>query len=427
MAVLRNAKSSMVQLLVEDLKALTAFTIPDKVGSPARPNLAGTVSVTNGNNTVNGSGTAFTTDFAVGDFIVIGSDTVQYRIASIVNGTQLTLATNYAGATASGLTYKKSNFGNYFSGGLFDAADNVADGRYQAIALGDNSTAENANHTGLGNELIDGGLQRQAGSSVKTYLTNDEANGGWKANWECTFTATLDKVVREMVVGSSSIANRGLHILRQVLASNLNVKIGDKLNVVLTVKVTGSNTVATPPANQNVVTFEALREICRLLMSPITTRRAEDDAAGTDWRTAYTIGSAVGRVPKQFDSICVGSDDGATLVVARANTKLGTEHTANGFTRRTGANVRGTLRQEPLDEPYTFDADSFEVFEGDTVQWATLFTSTGTVTIYEGGVSNGTDSTNANTGVQLNRVTYVDPLLYDSTFKHEPIYRLQAV
>jgi hypothetical protein len=64
--------------------------------------ITGTAAVTNGSATLTGTGTAFTTELKSGNTVVIAN--VEYRVVSITSNTVATLHTNYAGATASGLT-----------------------------------------------------------------------------------------------------------------------------------------------------------------------------------------------------------------------------------------------------------------------------------------------------------------------------------
>lgn len=66
----------------------------------------GTVSVTNGSQTVTGSGTLFqTAALSAGDLFTVIDSNVPYIIGSVDSETQVTLSANYAGATASGLSY----------------------------------------------------------------------------------------------------------------------------------------------------------------------------------------------------------------------------------------------------------------------------------------------------------------------------------
>lgn len=63
--------------------------------------MTGTLSVTDGSDTVTGSGTAFTTEFVAGDSIKI--ETTTYTIASIESGGSMTLTTPFSGTTATGV------------------------------------------------------------------------------------------------------------------------------------------------------------------------------------------------------------------------------------------------------------------------------------------------------------------------------------
>ena len=59
--------------------------------------ISGTVSVTQGNGTVTGTGTAFSTQLIVGDYIIIRGQS--YRVLSIASDTQLYISPEYRGAT----------------------------------------------------------------------------------------------------------------------------------------------------------------------------------------------------------------------------------------------------------------------------------------------------------------------------------------
>jgi hypothetical protein len=65
---------------------------------------AGTIALTNNSATVTGTGTAFTTDLKVGDFIVVivGGVTYTLGVKTITSATALTLITAYGGPTATG-------------------------------------------------------------------------------------------------------------------------------------------------------------------------------------------------------------------------------------------------------------------------------------------------------------------------------------
>ena len=74
--------------------------------------LTGTIAVTNDNITVIGSGTAFTTELAVGQLLNI--EGVYYTVAYIVDDTELELTEVYVGATDSGLTIPAELVETYF-------------------------------------------------------------------------------------------------------------------------------------------------------------------------------------------------------------------------------------------------------------------------------------------------------------------------
>ena len=73
--------------------------------------VTGTVAVTNASATVTGTGTAFTTELAVGNILVIAS--VEYRILTIASNTSLALDAVYAGVTAPTLTITAREKPNY--------------------------------------------------------------------------------------------------------------------------------------------------------------------------------------------------------------------------------------------------------------------------------------------------------------------------
>lgn len=68
---------------------------------------AGTLTLTNNSAVVAGSGTAFTTEVAAGDFIVVTVGGVPYTlpVKSVEGGTALTLVSNYTGPTQSGAAW----------------------------------------------------------------------------------------------------------------------------------------------------------------------------------------------------------------------------------------------------------------------------------------------------------------------------------
>jgi len=65
----------------------------------------GTVAVTNGNPVVTGTGTAWVGNVTPGSVFTVNGSGVPYIVGSVDSNTQITLNGNYAGSTASGLSY----------------------------------------------------------------------------------------------------------------------------------------------------------------------------------------------------------------------------------------------------------------------------------------------------------------------------------
>ena len=66
---------------------------------------AGTVAVTNSNAAVVGIGTAFLANVSIGELFTIAGSSVPYSVGAVADDTHLTLSSNYAGLTTSGLAY----------------------------------------------------------------------------------------------------------------------------------------------------------------------------------------------------------------------------------------------------------------------------------------------------------------------------------
>lgn len=68
---------------------------------------AGTIALTNGATTVTGTGTSFTTELKVGDFVYVTVGGAPYTlvVAAVTSNTQLTLAVAFDGPTTSGLAW----------------------------------------------------------------------------------------------------------------------------------------------------------------------------------------------------------------------------------------------------------------------------------------------------------------------------------
>jgi len=90
-------------------KASTGLTGGDEVRvakSPESTNLTGTLSFTNNSTAVTGNGTAFTTELAIGDFI-LGGDDNWWEVVTITSDTAATLYKKYSGSTESGVSSQK--------------------------------------------------------------------------------------------------------------------------------------------------------------------------------------------------------------------------------------------------------------------------------------------------------------------------------
>ena len=90
-------------------KASTGLTGGDEVRvakSPEPTALTGTLSFTNNSTAVTGSGTAFNTELAPGDFIK-GGDGYWWEVVSIASATSATLYQKYSGTTESGISSQK--------------------------------------------------------------------------------------------------------------------------------------------------------------------------------------------------------------------------------------------------------------------------------------------------------------------------------
>ncbi|EML9832182.1 phage tail protein, partial [Citrobacter freundii] len=68
---------------------------------------AGTLTLTNNSAAVSGSGTAFTTELAAGDFIVVTVGGIPYTlpVKTVNSNTSLTLVSNFTGPTQSGAAW----------------------------------------------------------------------------------------------------------------------------------------------------------------------------------------------------------------------------------------------------------------------------------------------------------------------------------
>jgi tail protein P2 I len=96
------------------------------------PLVSGTVTITNASASVVGSFTTFTTDFAVGNYLIFTSQpSMLYQILSIADNTHLTLSTPFTGTTITGDTVRSVTLFDYFN----YAWNNVQLGNYSLTAV----------------------------------------------------------------------------------------------------------------------------------------------------------------------------------------------------------------------------------------------------------------------------------------------------
>lgn len=68
----------------------------------------GSVSLTNGSNIITSIGTLFLANVKAGDDFKVAGENAEYNVISVDSDTQIKIAPNYAGTTASGLSYSIS-------------------------------------------------------------------------------------------------------------------------------------------------------------------------------------------------------------------------------------------------------------------------------------------------------------------------------
>lgn len=68
----------------------------------------GTITATNASNVITGAGTLFVANVKVGDDFKVSGENAEYNVISVDSDTQIKIAPNYAGTTASGLSYSIS-------------------------------------------------------------------------------------------------------------------------------------------------------------------------------------------------------------------------------------------------------------------------------------------------------------------------------
>ena len=104
-AFLRDRNSADDGNIVKSTSTTVDITTTGLNGIAQSANLAGTITVTNATATVTGAGTAFTTDYVVGDVIRTNGGNAR-RITVITSNTAMTVESNW-GATETGVAYRR--------------------------------------------------------------------------------------------------------------------------------------------------------------------------------------------------------------------------------------------------------------------------------------------------------------------------------
>jgi len=386
---------------------------------PAQSAGAGTVTATNGSTAVTGSGTSFNTLFSAGDGIIFIADnpTKVYHIRSVTSATALVLEEEYDGSTGGSKSYEKANFTTR----RHDPTSTTnKGGRFGAMALGTSATAATTSDTGLGAEATTLGAQRHSGVSastgVTTYLTSSDAGVSWKSTWASSWAITGTIGLNELGIFNDPVANRGICLIRQVFASQLDLVNGDILNLVVSLTHSATATAT------GVVPSIGLKEAAKLTMDNGTT-------AGTDSPT--TPGSTWASVKgTQFDYIALGSGSTAP---ALGDVALVTEVSTLGTARQGTTSVIGQIMRTPTLAnvfPLAFDTDAFTTVVGDTVQWRATFTiSGGNIAIREMGIFNhsvqGNNDPTAGSRMLIRQVFAANLNLVDTDIFY-PVLRLQS-
>jgi len=150
----------------------------------------GTVSVTSGSAAITGSGTTFTTDFIVGDFITTAGGQA-LRITTITNNTSMTAASNFS-STESGVSYRRGGVRETNSCGLNLYMVSDAVGNNVGYLLSTRNVLS-------GDTLVDLPIIQKSGSASVTSGAN-------------TITGSSTAFLTEFVVGQQVVVKSGSNI-----------------------------------------------------------------------------------------------------------------------------------------------------------------------------------------------------------------------
>src|SRR5215207_4871144 len=207
---------------------------------------SGTISVTAGNSTVTGAGTAFLTELSVGNIIKTTGDIQIGTVASITSNTSLTL-TNIPATNRTNIAYNVQGVG---------PADNVT------IANGHNVTiaAKAVNQTGTVTVNPGGTLTISDAGAVFSILS---VNG--------TVNATMGNAFGALTINNGGVVNAGTN--GSYTASSLTINTGGTMNIARALTVSGATSIS------GTISFSSTSVTARLMTftGPVTLN------AGSTW------------------------------------------------------------------------------------------------------------------------------------------------
>ena len=313
----------------------------------------GTVSVTNGSPTVTGSGTTFTVSVAAGDMFTADGDKV-YEVLSVTSNTVLTLAQNYTGATASGVTYALARMSTV-SLSTVDLANQVSS------LLTSWQVRENEYKAWTGGNALDGyrsdgspaspaGSDALAGYYPLTDLTGQVTYVACPARFASPYNVSLTgTTTAESLSVSGSITSTGLSVSGSFTATG-NTTLGDAAGDITTVPDLKALQVTTP--SRASIRPSLLLDFAnsKVLDPRITFTRAST--------TTYYDGKTVAKAEENLLTYSKGFDNAAwakTTTTVTANSLAAPDGTTTADTlTATGANATTLYSFTATANPYVF-------------------------------------------------------------------------
>ncbi len=203
----------------------------------------GTVAVTSGSAAIVGTGTLWATNAAAGQTFMIAGSSVPYVIGVVTDNTHITLSSNYAGSSQSGLSYEINTSRtpvlsiDYMEAGDIDSATTFKRAMLQIEAL----------LTGAWNRLLD--ISGASGGQIKFPATqNASANANTlddyeEGTWTPTATSSAGTITTVGAV-SGSYTKVG-----RLTAFSFSIEITTNGTGSGYITIGGIGTIATIPAN----------------------------------------------------------------------------------------------------------------------------------------------------------------------------------